>query len=143
LRTERQPPLIADRLTRRLAALTAAVKARNARPAVQAAVDVAQSALDLQLRYRPAGQVDLDRIHGHTQQLRVYAAARDASGVSGEVATIEWTRQRLALAAKAADRLDAALTGLRGANDDRNAAATADHAARIGGQARTFTALNP
>ena len=43
------PPCVADTLSARLAALTAAVAKKNAGAASQAAVDVAQSALDLEL----------------------------------------------------------------------------------------------
>lgn len=66
---------------------------KNAGAALQAAVDVAQSALDLKLLYR--GNVEVDRFHLHTQRLRVHAARRDRAGVSGEVAVLEWIRGRL------------------------------------------------
>jgi hypothetical protein len=140
---QQPPPLVARRLSDRLATLTRAVRARRAALAEQAAVDVAQSALDLELLYRPAGQVDLDRIHLHAQQLRVRATAKDAGGVGGEVAVTEWVRQRLVLSAAAAAAMDAAIGALRSASDARNAAAAADHGARLGARARTLTALNP
>ncbi|MCA1737053.1 MAG: hypothetical protein LC739_13440 [Actinobacteria bacterium] len=60
----------------------------------QAAVDGAQSALDLELLYR--GNVEVDRFHLRAQQLRVHAAANDLAGVTGEVAVLEWIRDRLA-----------------------------------------------
>ena len=66
---------------------------KNAGAALQAAVDVAQAALDLKLLYR--GNVEVDRFHLHTQRLRVHAARRDRAGVSGEVAVLGWIRDRL------------------------------------------------
>ncbi|MDQ3094631.1 MAG: hypothetical protein M3Q82_01485 [Actinomycetota bacterium] len=46
-----------------------------------AAVEVAQSALDLELRYRPAAVVDIERFHLHAQQLRIDAVASNRGDV--------------------------------------------------------------
>jgi hypothetical protein len=100
-------------------------------------VDVAQSALDLELRYRPAAQVDADRFVLHTQQLRVDAAAQDLDGVTGEVAVLEWIRDRLSAPGRRA--VDAGLRALRAAADARNLGAAADHAARLAARVRALS----
>ena len=130
------PPLVVDTMNRALESLTGAVKREDVADSSQAAVDVAQSALDLELLYR--GNVEADRFHLHAQQLRVHAAANDLAGVTGEVAVLEWIRDRLASSlseSKLAD-LDAELRALRGASSARNLQAAADLAARAAAQLR-------
>lgn len=80
---------------------TSAVTGKDVAATSQAAVDVAQSALDLELLYR--GNVEPDRFHLHTQQLRVHAAAKNLAGVAGEVAVLEWIRDRLAASVRDSD----------------------------------------
>nr|MBA2769957.1 hypothetical protein [Sporichthyaceae bacterium] len=110
------------------------------RPArlAQAALDVWQSVLDLQLRYRPPAQVDVARLHLWTQQLRVLAAAHDLGGVTGAGATLEWIRDRVTGTLTVAEQqdLDGRLRDIRGAIDARNLRAAADHAARLGARLR-------
>jgi hypothetical protein len=100
----------------------------------QLAIDVARSALDLELRYRPVAAVDVERFHLWTQQLRVHADAHDVGGVSGDTAAIEWIRDRLTavLTPTVLRQVDNGIRDLRVATDSRNLAAAADHAARIG-----------
>lgn len=133
LRSQQPPPLVAARLTSSLAALDASVQAEKVRPSAQAALDLAQSALDLELRFRPRVEIDLERFRLHAQQLRVHAAAKDAGGVAGEVALLGWIRDRVvgALPAAGLSELDAGLREMRGASDAGNLPATADHAARL------------
>ncbi|MGH2637345.1 MAG: hypothetical protein ACRDHU_14530, partial [Actinomycetota bacterium] len=130
------PPRVVDTMNRALQALKVAVSAERAAAASQAAVDVAQSALDLELLYR--GNVEADRFHLHAQQLRVHAAANDLAGVTGEVAVLEWIRDRLAgsMTATALAALDAQLSALRGAASAGNGPAAADLAARAAAQLR-------
>jgi len=131
------PPRVVDAMNRALEALMSAVTEASVDASSQAAVDVAQSALDLELLYR--GNVEVDRFHLHAQQLRVHAAANDLAGVTGEVAVLEWIRDRLASslnATRLAD-LDAELRTLRGASNAGNVAAAADHAARAAAQLRS------
>jgi hypothetical protein len=132
------PPLIAQGLARDLHALGRAVGAHRAGPASRLAVDVARLALDLELRYRPVTTVDVERFQLWTQQLRVHAARHDLDGVMGDVATLEWVRERVSDALKPAARLqvDVALRELRDAVDSRNLPAAADHAARLGALVR-------
>ena len=128
-----QPPLVSARASERLAALTRAVRTRKARVAEQAAIDVAQSALDLKLRHRPQAEIDAARFGLWTQQLRVDAAAHDLAGVTGDVAVLEWIRDRFAQTLDAARRheFESRLRDLRSAADARNLPAAADHAARL------------
>ena len=136
LRAKNYPPRVADTLSARLAVLTTAVAKKNAGAASQAAVDVAQSALDLELLYR--GNVEVDRFNLHTQQLRVHAARRDRAGVSGEVAVLEWIRDRLTRSVtktKLAE-LDVRLRGIRDAATAGNLPAAADLSARAAAHLR-------
>ena len=55
------PPRIADRLGVALDSLRTAVRARKAAPAAQGALDLTQSALDLELRSRPQAEIDAER----------------------------------------------------------------------------------
>ncbi len=113
-----------------------AVTGKDVAATSQAAVDVAQSALDLELLYR--GNVEPDRFHLHTQQLRVHAAAKDLAGMAGEVAVLEWIRDRLApsLSEPQLADLNTELRALRGASSARNASAAAELAARAAAKLR-------
>jgi hypothetical protein len=134
------PPLIATRLTGNLAALTIAAKARNTAQTAQKAIDVLQSVLDLELRHRTQSKIDAQRFHLWTQQLRVDAAAQDLAGVTGDVAVLEWIRDRITERLDRAGRkeIDARLSALRGATDAKNLPAAADHAARLGARLRAL-----
>jgi hypothetical protein len=137
LRVGHQPPRIAHRLSATLAALTKSVRARERRQAEQDAIDVSQPILDLQLQYRPPAAIDASRFHLWTQQLRVDAAAGDLAGVTGDVAVLEWIRDRIAASlGSARGEIDARLVQLRGATDAKNLPAAADHAARLGARIR-------
>jgi hypothetical protein len=127
------PPLIAARLQSTLGSLAKAMKSHKAPRVTQAAIDVWQSALDLELRYRPVAEINQRRFELWTQQLRVHAAAKDLGGATGDVAVLEWIRDRFAETLDPAQRreLDLRLGGLRAAADARNLAAAADHAARL------------
>jgi hypothetical protein len=127
------PPMIAARMRQALGGLTRTVASRRDARASQAAIDVWQSALDLELRHRPQAEIDAARFELWAQQLIVHAASRDLAGVSGDVAVLEWIRSRFAdtLDASARRELDARLRALRAAADARNLPAAADQAARL------------
>jgi hypothetical protein len=55
------PPRIAVEMNRAFAALGRAIGARNRTDAANAAIDVAQSAPDIELRYRPPAEIDQAR----------------------------------------------------------------------------------
>jgi hypothetical protein len=130
LKSRNYPPLIVERMTNALGALSRAVARKDVAATSQSAIGAAQSELDLELLYR--GNVEVDTFHLHAQQLRVHAAANDLAGVSAEVAALEWIRNRLA--GRVSDgrlaRLDVELGALRNAADAKNLPAAADHAAR-------------
>jgi hypothetical protein len=144
LRTQKPPPLVAARMTKALATLNVAVRQHQSVPVTRTAIDVALSALDLQLRHRRPDQIDVERIHLHSQLLRVHAAAKDAAGVAGEVAVLEWLRDRItdALQPAGQQEIDTRLSDLRAASDARNLPAAADHAARLASRTRELT-VNP
>ena len=139
LKSGNGPPLVAGRMDVALGTLTRAVKAKRTPQAAQAAIDVAQAALDLQLRSLPVARVDVERIHLHTQQLRVYAAAKDLAGVTGEVAVIEWISERIAFGRGVRPQIETAIRDLRSAVDARNLVTAADHAARLASRMRLLT----
>jgi hypothetical protein len=140
LLTGTPPRLVAERMHEALSVLTRGVKARHPGPVAQAAIDVAQSTLDLELRYRPATEIDAARFRLWTQQLRVDAAAKNVAGATGDVAVLEWIRDRFANALDPAGRqdIDARLRALRGASDAGNLPAAADHAARLASRLRVL-----
>jgi hypothetical protein len=141
-RRRRQPWLVADRLDTTIATLKRAVHARSPGRATQAAIDVQLPALDLELRYRRPAAIDAARFHLWTQQLRVHAAAGDLAGVTGDVAVLEWIRDRLAgtLSPGGRSELDTRLRDLRTAAAARNLRVAADEAARLGSRMRALTA---
>jgi len=140
VRATKQPRMVVARLDVAMAALRRAVVDRQAGPTTQAAIDVGQSVTDLELRHVPPSAVDAERFHLWTQQLRVDAAAKDLGAVTGDVAALEWIRDRIAhtLGDAGGREIDARLRELRAATDARNLPAAADHAARLAARLRTL-----
>jgi hypothetical protein len=136
-----QPVRVAQTLDAALRSLTKAVAGKQTGPVTSAAVGVAQSALDLELRYRTVAVVDIERFHLHTQQLRIDAAAANAAGVAAEVATLEWIRDRITGTLKAEELrvVDDELARLRNASNTGNLNAAADQAARLGALVRNLS----
>lgn len=136
LESKKYPPRVVATMNGALQALTSAVTKNDAAATAQAAVNVAQAALDLELLYR--GTVELDRFHLHAQQLRVHATAKDQAGVAGEVSTLELIRDRLAGTVSETHLADltAELRALRIASNTGNLPAAADVAARAAAQLR-------
>jgi hypothetical protein len=114
------------------------VRAHKSGQTAQKAIDVAQSVFDLELRYRPPAEINAARFHLWTQQLRVDAAGKNLDGVTGDVAVLEWIRDRFVhtLDPSARSEINSRLRALRGATDARNLPAAADHAARLGARLR-------
>ncbi len=135
------PTRIADALDEALATLADAVATKKQGPVNNAAIDVAQSALDLELRYRPAVVVDIGRFHLHAQQLRIDAAADYAAGVAAEVATLEWIRDRITstFTPEELATVDSELAQLRISASAGNLGAAADQAARLANRVRTLS----
>jgi hypothetical protein len=138
LRRQQQPKLVAGRLSGALARRERAVRRHKATRAAQASIDAGQSVLDLQLRHRAPADVDRDRFELWCHQILVDAAVGDSAGVRGDVATLEWIRDRITdtFEPPALADVDARLRALRAAADGREVAAAADHAARLIGRLR-------
>jgi hypothetical protein len=92
-----------------------------------AALALAQAVLDLRLVYEPPVAIDRARFDVWARRVGVDAAARDRAGVLGDVATLEWIRDRIAhtLAPATRARVDARLLDLRAADGLRAAARAA------------------
>jgi hypothetical protein len=88
------PPYLGTEMDRALDHLAAAIDARDHAQAGTASIDVAQSATDLQLRYRPPVDIDRDRFELWARQFVVDAAAADLDGMRGDVTTLEFIRDR-------------------------------------------------
>lgn len=109
------PQRLAAEMDRSLKQLTAGIQARDEARAGSSAIDVAQSALDLELRHRPQAEVDQARFGLWVRQVEVDAAARNLGGVRGDIATLEWIRDRFVHTLRPGDRtrIDLQLTALR------------------------------
>ncbi|MBA2426810.1 MAG: hypothetical protein H0V60_06985 [Actinobacteria bacterium] len=123
------PPRLAREMNRAVASLTAALRSRHQAPAGTAAIDVAQVARDLRLRYEPPADIDLARMKLWARQILVDAGTKDLGGLTGDVATLEWTRERIAHTLAKVDvvRIDTHLLALNGsvADEDFEAGSTA------------------
>lgn len=98
------PPRLQPPVNVAIEALSKAVHARDQEPAETAAIDVAQAALDIELRYRPPDEIDLARFELWARQLIVDAKAKSLGGANGDIASLEWTRDRFAAGLEPADR---------------------------------------
>ena len=134
-RTGEVPRMIEPLMTDALAALAEAVDARDDAQARQAAIDAAQSSLDLRLRYSPATEIDLARFDLWAAQLMIDAAAGDAAAVNGDLFTLDYVRDRILHTLNGADvtRVNSALEELQVAADDGDLAAASDAAGRLRG----------
>jgi hypothetical protein len=114
-------------------ALGEAVAVRDRAAARQAALDVARAALDLELQYRPAAEVDLGRFDTWLRQVLVDVESRDHGALLGDVATLEWIRDRLetVLDRVQLTRLDTLLKELRTKAADGEYAAASKTAAEL------------
>jgi hypothetical protein len=127
------PARLEGRMSRALAGLGDAVARGDSRRAQHAAIAAAQGALDLQLRHRPQAEIDRGRFELWARQLVVDGRAGDTQGVRGDLATLEWVRDRFVhtLAKPDTVRLDQHLLELRSKVDDNNLPAAAAEAARL------------
>jgi hypothetical protein len=127
------PPRLRPPMGSALAGLSRALRAREEDRAATAAIDVGQAALDLELRYRPPDEIDLSRFELWTRQSIVDAAAGRLGAVSGDVASLEWTRDRIADRLDPADlsRINSELLALREAEVDKDLTAVRDAAGRV------------
>jgi hypothetical protein len=107
------PPRLAAELRAALDALATTVRTRSQRRASQAALDVANATLDLQLRYRPPAEINLARFELWAWQLAVDAKARNPGAVHGDVTTLGFIRDRIAINSADGNWIDDQLRYLR------------------------------
>ena len=133
-RTGQVPRRLAAPTSGALQALARAVAARDQAEARQAALNVSQAGLDLQLQYRPPTDVDLDRFDLWLRQLLLDARGRDQAAVIGDVATVEWIRDRIVRALDPTEltRLDTLLRELRTNAGDEDFEAASGTASELG-----------
>jgi hypothetical protein len=114
-------------------ALTALAAAKNTADTRSASIDVTQSALDLQLRYRPVPEVDLARFRLWLTRLLIDLEAKDDNSVNGDSFTLEYIRDRVihSLRVPDADRLNVGLEKLQNAVQDGEPDIAANAAAKL------------
>jgi hypothetical protein len=127
------PRLIEPRMDQALAALAGAVRTRKATEARDAAIQAARSSLDLQLPYRPQAEIDLTRMDLWAAQLLVDEAAGDAAGVGADQFALDYDRDRIRDAVDARDltRIDTEIGAIQIALADGDLAAAAAAAERL------------
>jgi hypothetical protein len=127
------PPLIEARLSQKLTELVGAVDSMAPVETRQAALDIAQSSLDLQLQYRPSTDIDLARLDLWAAQVLVDAQAEDAAAVTGDVTTLELIRDRItgSVDPAMADQINAHLADLRTAAKSGDFTAVTDAATQL------------
>lgn len=125
------PKQLDAEMTDALDVLAKAVKTRDTRAAPLAALNVALAAADLELRYRPPIEVDLMRIDLWARQLVVDAEAGEKGAVAGDVATLGWLRDRIALDGADAKHIDGQLRYLVAAADAKDMESAANAAERL------------
>ena len=127
------PKRLGAQMSDALDAVAGAVGARNRRKASQAALDAANAGLDLQLRYRPPVEIDLARFELWARQLFVDAAAKNPAAVTGDVTTLAWIRDRIALNSADGNGIDDQLRLLRSVADTHEFKVAMDEAVRLRG----------
>ena len=137
-RTGTLPRMLEAQMSSALVKLVAAVDAQQPPETGQAAIGVAWAALDFELRHRPVSEIDLALFDLWAARVGLDAAAGDPANVAGDVATLEWIRDRFVhtLASADAERINALLADLRTVADAEDLAAAADIAAQLRDQPR-------
>jgi hypothetical protein len=127
------PRLIEPVVDGALRALTAAVDTHNVARARNAAIDVARSSFDLQLRYRPVMEVDLARLDLWAAQLIVDEAAGDIDAIAADQYALDYVRDRIrhALDDETLFRVNTELGRIQVAVVDETPAAAARAAGRL------------
>jgi hypothetical protein len=125
------PARLGAQMRRALRALGRSVDTRDPKMAAQGALDVANASLDLQLRYRPPAYIDAARLELWARQLILDAVARDAAAVLGDITTLEWIRDRIALEDHDAAGIDDQLRYLRAAAEAGELAVVVADSARL------------
>ncbi len=130
-RTQAIPKRLAAQTDGAIQALAHAVGARDRRGASHDAVDLVLAGLDMQLRYRPPAEVNVARFDAWTRQLQVDAMAGDHSAVAGDVTTLGWIRDRIALDNAGAGIIDDELRSLEAQAESGEFSAASAAAVRL------------
>jgi hypothetical protein len=127
------PVRLENPMDRALSLLERAVTARARVATSVASIDVAQAALDLELPFRPSVRIDIGRFGLWARQVLVDAPRGDAGAVSGDLASLEWTRERFSSALDPVDRttIDHDLLSMREAQVDGHLHAVARQAEHL------------
>lgn len=134
------PPRLGEQMGRTLRALAGdslvpAADDHNTEGTANAALDVAQASLDLQLQFRPPTEIDRERFELWSRQLVVDAnrLETDPAFVAGDVATLEWILERFAHTLDPATlaEVESLLADLRVTADDEDVAAAAELASQL------------
>jgi hypothetical protein len=132
-RTGEVPPRLEARMRRALDALVTAVGRKDPTGARYASLRVAQAGLDLELRHRPPTEIDRERFGLWARQLVLDSAAGAEAGARGDLATLEWIRDRFihSVDKVGATRIDAHLVELRTKLNDGDLRGAATEAAAL------------
>ena len=127
------PTLIEQVMDEELQVLAAAVDTRGAARVRNAAIDVARSSFDLQLRYRPVTEIDLARMDLWAAQLTVDEAAGNTDGIAADAFAMDYVRDRIWAALDEAElaRVNTELGEIQIAVVDEEPEAAAEAAGRL------------
>ena len=140
-RTANLPRMLEAQMSSALVELVAAVDAQQPAETGQAAIAVAMAALDFELRHRPVAEIDRALFDLWAARASLDAAAGDPANVAGDVATLEWVRDRFVhtLASADAEYIGNLLAELRAAAESEDLSTAIGAAARL----RGLTAADP
>jgi hypothetical protein len=127
------PPRLIGPMNTALKMLTRQIDRRNLLATRFAALDVLQAARDIELRYRSQVEIDRARFDLWLRRLIVDATAKDLAAMTGDAATLEWIRDRIAQSFDPVTRtaIDNQLKRLRGEVTDAHRGAAARTAATL------------
>jgi hypothetical protein len=89
------PRLVEVVISQAMHRLAAAARSHQAATIRHEAIGVGRSVLDLQLRYRPATEIELARFQTWTIQLLEDLAAKDEAAISGDQFSLDYVRDRV------------------------------------------------
>ncbi|MBA3689977.1 MAG: hypothetical protein H0W82_01015 [Actinobacteria bacterium] len=124
------PPRLVQPTRVALRSLVSEIAARHRSKSHLASIDAAYASNDLQLRYRPATEVDTMRFDLWVRRALVHATSGSLGGTRSDVVTLEWIRDRIAhtLDPVTLVRLDSLVGELGAAVFDEDLAAAAQAA---------------
>jgi hypothetical protein len=133
------PRLIGPWMDRAVAGLADAVRGHEGTRTQHQAIEVARSAFDLQLRFRPVTEIDLARMDLWAAQLLIDREAGDDAGLAADAFALDYARDRIRTALDQATlvEVNAELGEIQIAVVDEEPAAAAEHAAALRRTLRT------